>query len=101
MPASRSSDLCLGLQDDSVFVDFSKNQEGVLTLIRISYDGYGCNKPVERITPLDAESSRQLIEASENESINSPRIHSILMEYFYQHKTTLWEDALKDHSLIK
>lgn len=101
MAASRPSDLCLGLQDDGVFVDFSKDSEGILSLLRISYDGYGCNSGVENVRPLSAEDSNTLLNAVENGHINSPVVHAILLEYFEQNKTYLWEDALQKHSLVK
>ena len=101
MPASRQSDLCLGLQDDSVFVDFSKDSQGILSLLRISYDGYGCNNGVENVGPLSAESSNTLLAAARNGHIDSPAVHAILLEYFDQNKTYLWEDALRKHSLVK
>ncbi len=101
MPASRPSDLCLGLQDDSVFVDFSKDSEGILSLLRISYDGYGCNNEVENVRPLSAAASKTLLDAVQNGDIDSPAVHAILLEYFEQNKTYLWEDALQKHSLVK
>lgn len=101
MPASRPADLCFGLQDDSVFVDLSRDAEDILSLIRISYDGYGCNEPADGITPFSPVSSRRILQAVETGSIDGPDIHEIFLEYFEMHKSILWEDALKEHQLLK
>jgi hypothetical protein len=91
----------LAFQDDSVFADFDVCENGNLYLVRISYDGYGCCEPQEKISEMDDITSSQLISAIESNSLDSPEINEILSRYFQLNRAALWEDALIEHGLIQ
>ena len=42
MPESRKADYYLSCLDSSVFIDFNRSNENLISLVRISFDGYGC-----------------------------------------------------------
>ena len=45
MPSTRKADYYLGGLDSSVFIDFNRTKENRISLVRISFDGYGCCDP--------------------------------------------------------
>jgi hypothetical protein len=45
MPESRKADFYLGCLGGSVFIDFNLANENLISLCRISFDGYGCCTP--------------------------------------------------------
>lgn len=98
---TRPCDFGLALQDDSVFADFSADEAGHVYLVRISYDGYGCNNGLAGICKMSAEESRELLAAVEHDSLDAPRIHELLLAYFDNNKSFLWADALCEHGLVK
>lgn len=97
---TRPCDYGLAFQDDSVFADFRLSEKGLLYLVRISYDGYGCCEPIVEISKMDEEKSRCLISAIERSDFQSAEIQEIVSGYFREHKHELWEDALIEHNLI-
>lgn len=92
MPSSRPSALCLALQGGSVFADFDRDGDGLLYLVRISFDGYGCcTAPAEigRLSELDSQ------------AVLDPQVaEPILRAYFQRHRDVLWADALEEHGLL-
>lgn len=99
---SRPCHYCLALQDDSVFADFNVDENGCLYLVRISYDGYGCNNldTNVKVTKIKKENSARLIMQLEADEIESSAATEIIKEYFKENSELLWEDALKEHELI-
>lgn len=97
---TRPCDFGLALQDDSVFTDFSADETGHVYLVRISYDGYGCNNGLADIGRMSDEESRELLAAVEHDSLDTPRIHELLLAYFEKNMSILWEDALCEHGLV-
>lgn len=97
---TRPCDFCLGLQDDSVFADFSRDKEGRLFLNRISLDGFGCQDSIEGVLKMSIENSEILTNELQQGTIGSPVAQHVLRHFFELSRTVLWEDALLDHSLI-
>lgn len=60
MPRSRPSDFCFSLFDGSIFVDFDK-KGGLLYLLRISFDGYGCYSVPGTSNPLSKEHTKSFL----------------------------------------
>lgn len=60
MPESRPSDFCFSLFDGSVFVDFAKKC-GLIYLLRISFDGFGCYSVPGDSNPLGKERSKSFL----------------------------------------
>jgi len=99
MPASRPSRWCFGLQDDSAFADFDLDEHGCVTLLRISFDGYGCCRtPGARA--MDSETSRRWIGLVEANDFDSGEMQSILTDYFRENSDVVWKDALEEYNLL-
>ena len=61
MPDSRPADSYISYADDSVFMDFS-HEDDIVRLIRISFDGYGCcNLDRDSIVPMNHEDSSEFL----------------------------------------
>ena len=102
--STRVCDYSLGLQDDSVFADFSIDQKGCIYLVRISFDGYGCHSlgnNAQASSVMNADDSHAFKNLLENKDFDNPIIGDILSRYFQHIKDIVWEDALIDHQLIK
>lgn len=99
---SRPCDYCLGLQEDSVFIDLNLDDDGRLFMVRISFDGYGCCRlgPDER-RKLDFESSQKLKVLIELKDYENPMVGAIIGRHLEASKDLIWEDALIEHNLIK
>jgi hypothetical protein len=95
---SRPCSFCLSLQDDSVFADFNVDEEGHVTLCRISFDGFGCCSGNFR--KMSARDSLLLAEAVERDSVETPQIETALRDYFESSANVIWRDALAAHALI-
>lgn len=95
---SRPCSFCLCLQGGSVFADFDTDHEGVVSILRISFDGFGCcHVQVQR--RMDAADSHSLLEAvARNEFGGS--VDGLLHKYFRQNSDVIWHDALVAHDLI-
>ena len=90
---------CLGLQDDSVFADFGLEENGCISLLRISFDGFGCCRTAGEVRPMNLECSRRFIQLVENNNM-SDSLATILLEYFTDNSDVIWKDALEQHGLL-
>ena len=97
---TRPCRICLSLQDDAVFADFSIGKGGGLHLVRISFDGYGCCEPGVPLPELDPWSSALLLAAGKRDDCSSPELSRALSSYFLNNKTLLWQDALLAYDLM-
>lgn len=100
MPASRQADYYLGYDGGSVFIDFNNGENGCVYLVRISFDGYGCCHLRENVTPMDTLESAQFKDILNAPSIDQPALHEIVKRTVHINKALLWEDALKEYSLV-
>ncbi|WP_415844734.1 hypothetical protein ACMYUJ_17735 [Stutzerimonas zhaodongensis] len=98
--STRPCKYCLALQDYAVFADFQINENGNLYLVRISYDGYGCCEPENKIMGIEIKNTNQLISAIESNNLKTQTVTAVLRGCFRAHKDVLWEDALLEHKLI-
>ena len=63
MPDSRKADFYLGCLDGCVFIDFNLTSDRLISLRRISFDGYGCCNLLDNYNYLlSSEKSKQFIE---------------------------------------
>lgn len=99
--ATRPCSFCLSLQGGSVFADFDVDDRGVVSLCRISFDGYGCCHVEKRASEMSSDNSRQLTSALAAATIaNRVSVSDILRRYFRENTAVLWPDALADHKLL-
>ena len=96
---TRPCSFCLCLQEESVFADFDVDGEGVVSLRRISFDGFGCCYPAAAAV-MSLEDSRELREAVASEMVAEPRVGEVLRRFFGQTQEVLWKDALEEHGLL-
>jgi hypothetical protein len=97
---SRSCSFCLCLQGSSVFADFDTDAAGIISLRRISFDGFGCCEAPESITRMSSDDSRLLLDAISREDLQSIQVEDVLRRYFRENKDVIWSDALAEHDLL-
>jgi len=83
---------------DFKLVAFGKKK--CLQLVRISFDGYGCCGCENKNTSImDVKSTNQLMDADEDESINTTQILIYYLRANMKHLAK-YEDALQQYGLI-
>jgi hypothetical protein len=90
----------LCLQGGSVFADFDTDEADIISLRRISFDGYGCCDAGESITKMSSGDSRLLLDAIARGELESIQVEEVLRRYFRQNKDVIWSDALAEHDLL-
>lgn len=78
MPKFRSADYYLGCLDGSVFMDFNNHGSKLVSLKRISFDGYGCCNLSKKVLPIDEENSIAFKKMMNNQSINQEKLAPII-----------------------
>lgn len=97
---TRPCRFCLCLQGGSVFADFDTDDAHIISLHRISFDGYGCCGVGESITKMSSGDSRLLLDAIALGEIESVEVEEVLRRYFRENKDVIWSDALAEHDLL-
>ena len=97
---TRPCSFCLCLQGGSVFADFDTNDAGIISLRRISFDGFGCCQVEESITRMSSGDSRLLLDAIARGELESVQVEETLRRYFRENKDAIWSDALTEHGLL-
>lgn len=98
--SSRTCVYCFGLQGGSVFADFDVDEEGFLYLVRISFDGYGCFTPREKLHSLREIEAITFVENIKKGGQSLDEAGEHLRNYFINCKNIIWDDALREHNLI-
>jgi hypothetical protein len=88
------------LQGGSVFADFDTDDADIISLRRISFDGYGCCKVGESITKMSSGDSHLLLDAIARGEFESVEVEEVLRKYFRENKDVIWSDALAEHDLL-
>ena len=97
---TRPCSFCLCLQGGSVFADFDTDDAGIISLRRISFDGYGCCRVEAPITKMSSGDSRLLLDAITRGELESVQVEEVLRRYFRENKDVIWSDALAEHDLL-
>ena len=97
---TRPCSFCLCLQGGSVFADFDTDDAELVSLRRISFDGFGCCEPRESTTKMNAEASRLLLRATASGGLETLQVEEILRKYFRENTDVIWSDALLEHELL-
>jgi len=97
----RPCNYSFAMQDDSVFADFNLLANGCLSLVRISFDGFGCwsTKDTSDMGVVNKQDSEKLINAFEKDRFDIS-ILNIISSYLSDNIDHLWGDALECHELI-
>jgi hypothetical protein len=96
---NRPCSFCLCFQGGSVFADFDMDDAGIVSLRRISFDGYGCCH-VDSAIRMSSGDSRLLLDAIAHGELESVQVEEVLRRYFEASKDVIWSDALAEHDLI-
>jgi hypothetical protein len=97
---TRPCSFCFSLQGGSVFSDFDTDDEGLISLRRISFDGYGCCRIEKPITKMKSADSRLLMDSISRGEVCTEQVADALRRYFSKHTDEIWGDALADHGLL-
>jgi hypothetical protein len=97
---SRPCSFCLSLQGGSVFADFDTSEAGIISLRRISFDGFGCCQAGDAVTRMSSGDSHLLLEAIARGELGSVQVEDTLRRYFRANRDVLWSDALAEHDLL-
>lgn len=97
---NRPCSFCLCLQSGSVFADFDEDDAGLISLRRISFDGFGCCDVGDSSPRMSSDDSRLLLAAIAGCELGSVRVEDALRKYFRENKDVIWSDALAEHDLL-
>ena len=100
MPASRKADFYLGCLDGCVFIDFNLTSDNLISLCRISFDGYGCCNITDTKNLLDFELSKRFIEEIRQDELNQEKLTPLIKQIIKINQEYIWTDALEEYNLI-
>ena len=100
MPDSRPADYYLGCLDGSVFIDFNNHGSKLVSLKRISFDGYGCCNLNDQVIPVDKEDSTAFKKMIKTQLIDQEILTTIIKKTITDNKKLLWEEALAEYGFI-
>lgn len=100
MPDTRKADFYLGCLKGSVFIDFNQSSDRLISLCRISFDGYGCCNLNDTKIFLNKELSSKFIEEISKNELNQEKLTPIIKEIIKINRNQIWADALEEYDLI-
>jgi hypothetical protein len=100
MLPTRPCSFCLSLQGGSVFADFDTDDVNIVSLRRISYDGYGCCEPKEPLAKMNSDDAHLLLDSIARGNVGDTQVEETLRRYFRMNKELIWSDALAEHDLL-
>lgn len=101
MPTTRKADFYLGCLDGSVFIDFNRLGNDQISLVRISFDGYGCCNLDERVVLLSNEDSELFIRAIGKEGLDQQAVAEVVKKAIKINRKNIWSDAIEEYGLIE
>jgi hypothetical protein len=100
MMPTRPCSFCLCLQGGSVFADFDTDESEIVSLRRISFDGFGCCSVDGQTTKMSSDDSRILLSAIASGQLETAPVDAALRRYFAENSNVIWDDALTEHELL-
>lgn len=100
MPQIRKADYCLGCLNSSVFIDFNCSNDKTISLVRISFDGYGCCTLPEDSVCLNEQDSDKFIHEMQKDTLSQGNIKILVQEIMRLNKKDIWNDALETYGFI-
>jgi len=97
---TRPCSFCLSLQGGSVFADFDTDEADLISLRRISFDGFGCCRIEGPIAKMSSEDSRVLLDGIFKGELRGEQVEDALQRYFRTNSCLIWNDALAAHDLL-
>jgi hypothetical protein len=100
MPGSRKADFYLGCLDGCVFIDFNLTNDKLISLRRISFDGYGCCNISDTKNLLNLELSKKFVEEISKDELDQEKLTPLVKEIIKINQKHIWTDALEEYNLI-
>ena len=100
MMPTRPCSFCLRLQGGSVFADFATDDSEIVSLRRISFDGFGCCSVEGQTTRMSPIDSRILLDAVASGQVETASVNDTLRRCFRANSNVIWADALAEHELL-
>jgi len=100
MPESRKADFYLGCLDGAVFMDFNISSDNIISLVRISFDGYGCCTLDGHAKCLTITDSQEFLNEIEKEILHQERMAFLIKEIIKINQDLIWKDALEEYGLL-
>lgn len=101
MPESRPADYYLGCLDGSVFIDFNQSKEGLISLCRISFDGYGCYEIASPAKPLDFSLSKRFLDEIKKDELDQEKCVPLIKEIINRYKDQIRMEALAEYHFLE
>lgn len=92
----------LVLDGGSVYAHFAVDPDGFISLLRVSFDGYGAWRPEEgqRTTTMGVRDAALLQHARDEGTLDSDEVRALLRRYFHANSAAIWSDALDQYGLL-
>ena len=100
MPESRPADYYFGCLEGSIFIDVDEVDNGLISLVRVSFDGYGCYEFPDEIRPMSREDSMLFKEIMESPEPNLQLLTALLTKTLRENNHLDWNEPLKTYQLI-
>ena len=100
MPNSRIADYYLGCLDGAVFMDFNQSNDNLISLCRISFDGYGCSNIGSISNSLSIEDSKKFVIEIKNEKLNQEIVTLLVKQIIKINKEQIWKEAIEEYGLL-
>lgn len=100
MPDTRKADFYLGCLDSSVFIDLNLTSDNLISLSRISFDGYGCCNIPDTKNLLNFELSKKFLEEIAKDKLNQGKLTPLIKEIIKINQEHIWREALAEYNLI-
>ena len=100
MPSSRPADYHLGYMDGCVFLDFEDYNSVKVSLVRISFDGYGCCELDANSVPLNENDSITFKDIIKKDVIEQGILLRLVKQAIELNKDLIWKDAIEEYHLI-
>ena len=101
MPKTRPADYYLEFNNFSVCIDFKEDMNGLIYLVRISFDGYGCCEVNNPNTTLDTYESSRFVDQLKSNNLDQETIKNLVDKLISTNGSTIRKDALKAYDLCE
>jgi|JI9StandDraft_2_1071091.scaffolds.fasta_scaffold271813_1 hypothetical protein len=100
MPESRKADFHLGCLDSCIFMDFNYTSDRLISLKRISFDGYGCCVLPDNANVLNSELSTNFTDELNKDKIDQDTLTPIILKLIAINKEYISKDALDEYNVL-
>ena len=101
MPGTRKADFYLGCLDGLVFIDFNLSNDKFISLVRISFDGYGCCNLYGKAESLNLMDSQEFLKEIEKEILHQETMGRLVRKIIKMNTCLIWKDAIEKYGLLK